>query len=116
MAASARRAAMLLSRRALWSSLSESPLTTCQAPSLVAGKPNMRPSSTPYSPVDGNATVAHRPSVPCPQSRMWSTDAEAAEAAEDKSGGLSLPLLGGLGVLLLAVVGAVVFLLNRNRA
>ena len=41
---------------------------------------------------------------------------EAAEAAEDKSGGLSLPLLGGLGVLLLAVVGAVVFLLNRNRA
>ena len=41
---------------------------------------------------------------------------EAAEAAEDKSGGLSLPLLGGLGVLLLAVIGAVVFLLNRNRA
>lgn len=41
---------------------------------------------------------------------------EAAEAAEEKSGGLSLPLLGGLGVLLLAVVGAVVFLLNRNRA
>ena len=33
---------------------------------------------------------------------------EAAEAADDKS--------GGLGVLLLAVVGAVVFLLNRNRA
>lgn len=41
---------------------------------------------------------------------------DAAEAAEEKSGGLSLPLLGGLGVLLLAVVGAVVFLLNRNRA
>ena len=41
---------------------------------------------------------------------------EAAEAADDKSGGFSLPLLGGLGVLLLAVVGAVVFLLNRNRA
>ena len=41
---------------------------------------------------------------------------EAAEAAEEKSGGFSLPLLGGLGVLLLAVVGAVVFLLNRNRA
>ena len=41
---------------------------------------------------------------------------EAAEATEEKSGGLSLPLLGGLGVLLLAVVGAVVFLLNRNRA
>ena len=41
---------------------------------------------------------------------------EAVEAAEEKSGGLSLPLLGGLGVLLLAVVGAVVFLLNRNRA
>ena len=33
---------------------------------------------------------------------------EAAEAADDKS--------GGLGVLLLAVIGAVVFLLNRNRA
>ena len=46
-----------------------------------------------------------------------STEAtEAAEATEDKSGGLSLPLLGGLGVLLLAVIGAVVFLLNRNRA
>ena len=42
--------------------------------------------------------------------------AESTEAAEDKSGGLSLPLLGGLGVLLLAVIGAVVFLLNRNRA
>ncbi|MDC7108064.1 hypothetical protein [Corynebacterium afermentans] len=41
---------------------------------------------------------------------------EAAEAAEEKSGGFSLPLLGGLGVLLLAVVGAVVFLFNRNRA
>ena len=41
---------------------------------------------------------------------------DAAEAAEDKSGGFSLPLLGGLGVLLLAVIGAVVFLLNRNRA
>lgn len=47
---------------------------------------------------------------------------EAAEQSEqvasdqDKSGGLSLPLLGGLGVLLLAVIGAVVFLLNRNRA
>lgn len=41
---------------------------------------------------------------------------EATEAAEEKSGGLSLPLLGGLGVLLLAVIGAVVFLLNRNRA
>jgi len=43
-------------------------------------------------------------------------EAETTEAAEEKSGGLSLPLLGGLGVLLLAVVGAVVFLLNRNRA
>lgn len=42
--------------------------------------------------------------------------AESTEAAEDKSGGLSLPLLGGLAVLLLAVIGAVVFLLNRNRA
>ena len=41
---------------------------------------------------------------------------EAAEAAEEKSGGLSLPLLGGLGMLLLAVVGVVVFLLNRTRA
>ena len=41
---------------------------------------------------------------------------DATEAAEDKSGGLSLPLLGGLGVLLLVVIGAVVFLLNRNRA
>lgn len=43
-------------------------------------------------------------------------EAEATEVAEEKSGGLSLPLLGGLALLLLAVVGAVVFLLNRNRA
>ena len=43
-------------------------------------------------------------------------EAETTEAAEDKSGGFFLPLLGGLGVLLLAVIGAVVFLLNRNRA
>lgn len=43
-------------------------------------------------------------------------EAEATEVAEDKSGGFSLPLLGGLALLLLAVVGAVVFLFNRNRA
>lgn len=43
-------------------------------------------------------------------------EAETTEAAEEESGGLSLPLLGGLALLLLAVVGAVVFLLNRNRA
>ena len=43
-------------------------------------------------------------------------EADATEAADEKSGGLSLPLLGGLGLLLLAVIGAVVFLLNRNRA
>ena len=41
---------------------------------------------------------------------------EAAEAADEKSGGLSLPLLGGLALLLLAVVGTAVFLLNRTRA
>lgn len=45
-----------------------------------------------------------------------SEEADATEAADEKSGGLFLPLLGGLGVLLLAVIGAVVFLLNRNRA
>ena len=46
---------------------------------------------------------------------------EAAEEteqvlAEEEAGGLSLPLLGGLGVLLLAVIGAVVFMFSRNRA
>lgn len=55
-------------------------------------------------------------SSPGEERTVEETAENTEEAAEDKSGGFSLPLRGGLGVLLLAVVGAVVFLLNRNRA
>src|SRR5699024_11748516 len=54
------------------------------APRLRQGNPVTTPGTVPYCPSDGSATVVQlSPLVPCTQSRIWSTAAPAAEAADD---------------------------------
>ena len=71
-------------------SLISRPWTISYAPpAVVHGKEEMRPSGTPYEPSDGTDIETQSPSgVPSTQSRMWSTVALAALAAELDAAGL----------------------------
>jgi hypothetical protein len=69
-----------------------------RCPSVVTGKPEMRPSGTPYDPSDGTAIETQSPSavgLPPHQFATWSISAFAADAADDapRASMMALPAL-----------------------